>query len=150
MRPTLPAAVLAAAALLGFTACGSESSEESSPGGASIKTIEIAESDFKLDPSKVTIDEPGVYTFHAVNKGATDHALEIEGEGTESETDTIAPGQSADVKVELKKGTYELYCPVDGHRDMGMEGSIAVGGATMSGGDDGGTTTDGDSGGYSY
>src|SRR5215207_2410926 len=106
-----------------------------------MKTIQISETEFKLEPATVTIDAPGVYTFHAVNDGSTDHALEIEGEGTETETENIAPGESADLKVELKKGTFEMYCPVDSHKDMGMKGSIAVGGATA-----GASTGEGDTG----
>lgn len=149
MRLTHPAAGLAAAAMLGLAACGSEGNEEAAADGPSLRTITIAETEFKLEPSTVTIGDPGVYTFRAVNHGAAEHALEVEGEGTEAKTDTIAAGGSAEVKVELKKGTYELYCPIDGHKDKGMEGSISVGGAA--GGD--GTTTgdDGqDDGGYSY
>ena len=26
----------------------------------------------------------------------------------------------------LKKGTYEFYCPVDGHKAAGMEGKVVV------------------------
>jgi uncharacterized cupredoxin-like copper-binding protein len=137
------AGLVAAVALAG---CGSGEEESEAPSGSSVKTIQISETDFKLEPASVTIDAAGVYTFHAVNNGTTAHALEIEGEGVETETENIAPGESADLKVELKKGTFEMYCPVDSHKDMGMKGSIAVGGAM------GGTSTDegdtGDDSGY--
>ena len=77
-------------------------------------------------PPTVTIDAAGTYTFEATNDGGTDHALEIEGNGIEEETDTIGPGESASVTVDLEAGTYEMYCPIDGHRDQGMEGEITV------------------------
>ena len=133
------AGLVAAVALAG---CGSDEEESEAPSGPSVKTIQISETEFKLEPGTVTVAAPGVYTFHAVNNGSTEHALEIEGEGVESETENIAPGDSADVKVELKKGTFEMYCPVDGHKDMGMKGSIAVGGATSGASTDEGDTGD--------
>ena len=43
--------------------------------------------------------------------------------------------------VTLEDGTYEIYCPVDGHKDMGMVGTLTVG---AGGGGSGGTVTDDD------
>jgi uncharacterized cupredoxin-like copper-binding protein len=40
----------------------------------------------------------------------------------------IEPGKSATLKVDLSTpGTYEIYCPVDGHKPGGMKGEIKVG-----------------------
>lgn len=36
----------------------------------------------------------------------------------------------AELKVNLKAGTYELYCPVDGHAEEGMEGKLMVKGGS--------------------
>ena len=104
--------------------------------GPVVKTIEVKESEFKLDPAKITLNKPGTYTFKAVNSGSTTHALEIEGKGVEEETEGIDPGQSAELKVSLKPGKYEIYCPVDGHKEQGMEGTVTVKGS--SGGGSGG------------
>ncbi len=68
----------------------------------------------------------GTYTFVATNSGETTHALEIEGEGLEEETDDLSPGDSGSLTVTLEAGDYTLYCPVDGHRAMGMEVQITV------------------------
>jgi plastocyanin len=35
-------------------------------------------------------------------------------------------GQSGDLTLILTPGTYEIYCPVNGHRAKGMKGSIKV------------------------
>lgn len=50
-----------------------------------------------------------------------------------------------------KTGTYEFYCPVDGHRDQGMEGALTVeaasGGAGTTDDNGGGTDTEDNGGG---
>ena len=75
----------------------------------------------------MTVDAPGTYTFEATNDGGVDHSLEIEGNGVEEETETIAPGESASVTVDLESGTYEMYSPIRNHRDLGMSGEVTVG-----------------------
>jgi plastocyanin len=84
--------------------------------------------DYALEPKAIRIDKPGTYTFEAMNNGQTEHALEIEGNGVEEETETLAPGAKGTITVELKMGEYEMYCPIDSHRDRGMAGSIDVAG----------------------
>ena len=39
------------------------------------------------------------------------HAIEVEGNGVEKETETVTGG-NADLTVDLKPGKYEFYCPV--------------------------------------
>jgi plastocyanin len=116
--------------LAGCGAGGGGGGEDKAPSGAKneavVKTIQVKETEFKLQPAEVTLDKPGTYVFKAVNSGDTVHALEVEGEGIEEETEEIEPGQSAELKVKLKAGTYELYCPVDGHAEEGMEGKLTV------------------------
>jgi plastocyanin len=95
--------------------------------GQVIETIEVKETEFALNPARITLDKPGTYVFKAVNTGAVVHSLEIEGKGIEEETPILDPGQDADLKVTLKPGTYEMYCPVGGHRQQGMDGTVTVG-----------------------
>jgi plastocyanin len=134
--------------IVALAGCGSSDSSSSSSSGG--QTIEVSLTEFKLDPSQISVEKPGTYTFHAVNGGQYPHALEIEGHGVEEKTEDIQPGESADLKVELNAtGDYEIYCPVDGHRGKGMEGSLTVGAAASGAG----TTTDdgsGDNGGGGY
>ena len=124
-------------------------------GGGGGQTIQVKESEYKLTPSSFTVSKPGTVTFEVTNAGQTDHALEVEGNGVEEETETISPGSSAKLTVDLSKnGTYEVYCPIDGHRDMGMEAKLVVGGGSGGGGgtttnDDDKTSTD-SGGGYGY
>ena len=146
--------LLALFAVLALSACGTGSNGSGSTAQAGAGgTLAIGETEFKLDPSSVQVGQAGTVTFRVTNNGKIDHALEVEGNEVEEKTETIKPGESAELSVDLsKEGSYEIYCPIDGHRDSGMEGTLTVG-AAMGGGstgttEDEGSTTTGD--GYGY
>jgi uncharacterized cupredoxin-like copper-binding protein len=155
MRRIAPALVVLAAVLLA-AACGSGDGGSASPtttgtstGGGGGQSLQIGEKEWALDPSSPSVSKAGTVTIHVVNDGSFGHALEIEGNGVEEEIDEIGAGGSADLTVDLKPGTYEIYCPISDHRQKGMEGTLTVAGGGGSGG--GGTTTGSDdSGGYGY
>jgi plastocyanin/quercetin dioxygenase-like cupin family protein len=54
-------------------------------------------------------------------------------EGTEFETSLIESGESETITVNLPAGEYTFFCPVPGHQQAGMEGTLIVS-------DDGSTT----------
>ena len=68
----------------------------------------------------------GEVTFALQNDGSAEHNLEVEGNGIEEVSDTIGGGKSTELTVDLEAGTYEMYCAIDGHKDLGMEGEITV------------------------
>jgi len=140
------AALIAAFAVLGVAGCGggddssssteattSSTTEQASGGGGGGgsggggETIDVSETDFKLDPSDPTV-KAGQVTINATNDGQTTHSIEIEGKGIE-ETELpndLEPGDSGSLTVDLKPGTYEWYCPVANHKELGMEGEVTV------------------------
>ncbi len=134
-------------ACLALAGCGGSYSSSSSQtnkaaAGSPQQTISISEKEFSLTPSTVTVDKSGTVAFKVTNDGQLTHGFEVEGNGVEQEIGSIAPGESATLKVALSKdGSYEMYCPIDGHRGKGMEGSVHVGSSAGSGMDTGGTTT---------
>jgi uncharacterized cupredoxin-like copper-binding protein len=88
-------------------------------------TINVNETEYKLDMPATAI--AGQTTFHVTNQGKIPHNLVVEGSGIEQKLPAdIKPGQSADLMVDLKAGTYEVYCPVDGHKDLGMKVDLTV------------------------
>ncbi|MER5207528.1 plastocyanin/azurin family copper-binding protein [Streptomyces sp. NPDC002825] len=133
---------LSAAALAGLlAACGGGDGGSSSgtttpppdqnssaPAGATRVKADLA--DFRITLSQRTF-APGTYAFVATNTGDHDHALEVEGPGGEKRSSTIGPGESTTLTVTLKDGTYDIYCPVDGHKDLGMKTEITVAGAPV-------------------
>ena len=137
MRRLLPLTLVPIALLL--AACGGSSSSSNQGAGAVIRTIQISEKEFSLTPSHITISATGTYAFKAVNDGTTTHALEVEGNGVEEKTSDISPGSTKTLRVTFSKdGSYDIYCPIDGHRQQGMKGVVVVGNAAGSGGN---TTT---------
>jgi uncharacterized cupredoxin-like copper-binding protein len=120
---------------------------------ASVTTVKAVETDFHIALSKTSF-KAGKYTFVAQNKGQTTHALMITGPGIKmARTKDISPGQSAKLNVTFKKGAYDIYCPVPGHKAMGMNVNITVGGAaatTSKNSSTGSGSSSGGSSGYGY
>jgi len=112
----------------------------SSAGGTVIKTVSVHETEYKLNPNTISLAKPGTYVFKGINDGTITHSLAIEGNGVDMDASGISPGSSGTLKVTLPKaGTYEIYCPIDGHKGLGMKGTVTVGG---SGGAGSGTSTE--------
>ena len=60
------------------------------------------------------------------NDGKIEHDLVVEGNGVDEKTPTIEPGESATLKVDLKPGTYDVYCSIPGHKQAGMDVKLTV------------------------
>jgi len=113
----------------------SSTSSSSSSGGAVIKTVTVHETEYKLNPNTISLAKTGTYSFKDVNDGTITHALAVEGNGVDARISSVAPGSSGTLKVTLPKaGTYEIYCPIDGHKALGMKGKVTVGGSGSAGG----------------
>jgi uncharacterized cupredoxin-like copper-binding protein len=62
------------------------------------------------------------------NNGHATHAFAIQTPSGIQQTSSISPGASATLTVDIQKdGTYTFYCPVPGHRMLGMVGTLTVG-----------------------
>jgi plastocyanin len=67
----------------------------------------------------------GSVTIKLVNESDIPHAVEVEGNGVEEESDTITASET-ELTVDLEPGEYTYYCPVGDHRAKGMEGTLTV------------------------
>jgi uncharacterized cupredoxin-like copper-binding protein len=121
---------VASASLLSLAAATGATVVSAGPASASsVTTVKAVETDFHIALSKTSF-KAGRYTFVAQNKGQTTHALMITGPGIKmAMTKDISPGQSAKLTVTFKKGAFDIYCPIPGHKAMGMNVNITVGGA---------------------
>jgi uncharacterized cupredoxin-like copper-binding protein len=96
---------------------------------AAAATRTLSASKTKLKFSVKTLRAPhGKVTLVMKNPkgGSLPHAIAVEGKGVDKDGNTVGPGKTSRVTVTLKKGTYEFYCPVDGHKAAGMKGKLIV------------------------
>jgi plastocyanin len=137
--------VVAAMAALVLAGCGSSNKEttaKSTPaatatatataatGGASSgggETVKLSAdpSALKFDKSKLTA-KAGKVTLSMSNPSGIPHAIAVEGKGVDVDGKTVMKGGTSTATAKLKPGTYEFYCPVDGHKAAGMKGTLTV------------------------
>jgi uncharacterized cupredoxin-like copper-binding protein len=96
-------------------------------GGHTLKLRADAHGMLKFNKSKLTTTH-GKVTLVMTNPKTSglSHAVAVEGKGIDKDGKTASPGKTSRVTVALKKGTYDFYCPVDGHRTSGMKGKLVV------------------------
>jgi plastocyanin len=105
----------------------STSGSSGSSGGASTNLQISADSSGQLKFDKSTLNaKAGNVTITMDNPSPVAHAVAVEGNGVDKDGPTVNMGSKSTVTVDLKPGKYEFYCPVDGHKAAGMEGTLTV------------------------
>jgi len=122
-RFAAPAAGLA----LGFAAVACGSSGQSTSPATSASQVTATLKEWKILLSSASL-APGTYTFVAHNAGTTVHTLEINGPGVVNERvpADLQPGQTGRLTVTLQPGTYDVFCPIDDHKSLGMDTHVTV------------------------
>jgi plastocyanin len=138
------AALCAALAALAVAGCGSDSKSSGSgsssssssdttatpapAGGGASTNLQLsadATGQLKFDKSSLSA-KAGNVTITMDNPSSVPHAVAIEGNGVDKDGETVGKGGKSTVTSQLKAGTYEFYCPVDGHKAAGMKGTLTV------------------------
>jgi|SRR5262245_674324 len=144
--PTLPVlrASLSAALLLLICACAAMDQQVGTPPtipSSQKGTEQATRSRAPGEPVTVTLTEwkiemptslqAGPTTFRITNSGKETHNLKIQGQGLEKAlSKNLKPGETAELQVDLKPGTYKVYCPVGAgptsHDSKGMAFQLVV------------------------
>ena len=99
---------------------GSGGGEPASGGGQPIELAAPEDGSLKFDKTELTA-KAGTVTINFDNPSSVPHAVEIEGQ----KSDTVT-GAEASVTADLQAGEYEFFCPVGTHASQGMEGTLTV------------------------
>jgi uncharacterized cupredoxin-like copper-binding protein len=93
--------------------------------GPTVQTVQVSEAEWKIQLPDTTL-KTGKYTFEVKNDGKVPHNLAVQGAGVQESTSDLAPGKSESLTVELKPGTYDFFCSVPGHKQLGMDQKVTV------------------------
>ena len=82
----------------------------------------------KFDKKKLSARK-GKVTLVMKNPGSTGlpHGIAVKGHGIDKDGKTVNPGKTSQVTATLNKtGKYTFYCPVAGHAQAGMKGTLTI------------------------
>jgi plastocyanin len=54
------------------------------------------------------------------------HGIAVSGNGVNRDGRVVSPGKVSTLTANLKAGTYTFFCPVPGHEEAGMKGTLTV------------------------
>jgi uncharacterized cupredoxin-like copper-binding protein len=137
-------AIGAAVAALAVAACGSSSKSNSTTapttsssapastptsapsGGAGAVSLSADPTGaLKFNKSSATV-KAGKVTLTMSNPSPISHGVAVQGAGVDKSGQIVAHGGTSTVTVTLKPGKYTFFCPVPGHRQAGMQGTLTV------------------------
>jgi len=127
-RATGLAVALPAASLL-LAACGGGGEGggggTSSGGGGGKITIEMSE--YKYNPSTITVSPGASVTVTLKNVGTLQHDFHCDQINPQT-SPLVDPGKSTDFTFTApsQAGTYDFWCTVPGHKELGMVGKLEV------------------------
>jgi uncharacterized cupredoxin-like copper-binding protein len=77
---------------------------------------------------KMLSAKAGVVTIvmHNPSTSHLRHGIAVEGKGVDKDGKIVAPGKTSTLTIRLKPGRYTFYCNFDGHRALGMKGTLIV------------------------
>ena len=93
--------------------------------GSNLKLSADPSGQLKFDKSSLSA-KAGDVTLTMDNPSSAPHAIAVKGNGVDKDGNTVNQGGVSKVTVALKPGKYEFYCPVDGHEQAGMKGTLTV------------------------
>ena len=109
--------------LLAVTLVATAATAPNSLGAQAAQTVRVTETDYRITLS--TRPKPGTVTFVIRNNSGHSHDFRLRGNGITRKTPLIAPGKTARLIVQLRRGErYQLWCAP--HEDKGMRATFVA------------------------
>jgi plastocyanin len=115
----------AASAPAASTPAPSSSGGGSSSSGGNTLKISADKTQLKFNTSSLKA-KAGTVTITMTNPSQLQHGVAVTGNGVNKAGSVVGNGGSSTVTLKLKPGKYTFYCPVPGHRQAGMQGTLTV------------------------
>ena len=89
------------------------------------KEIDVSAKEYSFTPSNITVNKGETVKIVFTNNGLFPHNFTISDLGLI--TGNINPGDSKTIIFTANKiGEFAYFCSIDGHKDLGMQGSLVV------------------------
>ncbi len=93
--------------------------------GVVINQITVYGSEFEFQPNSIQVKKGETVRLTFINAGTVEHDLVID--ELNVRTQRLQPRASETIEfIADKTGTFSFYCSVEGHRQQGMEGKLAI------------------------
>jgi plastocyanin len=118
---------MTAAALIAFSACGSDDAATSENTSRSVE-IQMVEYAFQASES-ITIEAGETIEFIVTNAGTIDHEMEVLTDASRrlGKTNRLSPGMRASLVLTFDEpGVYSVICDIDDHRSRGQQADFTV------------------------
>jgi uncharacterized cupredoxin-like copper-binding protein len=128
------ALIVGAVATVGLAGCGGGDDGESHNGsavasgpGTTDRLSAAADGSLAFSTTSLSA-QAGRVTLRMANPSSSGqpHGISIDGAGVDADGKVVDPGGTSTVTATLKPGKYTFYCPVPGHRQAGMQGTLTV------------------------
>ena len=81
--------------------------------------------DWKIEMNKDTVPA-GKVSFIVIVTGWSPHQLQVKGPGVDFKAPLVQVAKCGTFDLDLKPGTYEIYCILGGHKDRGEKVTLTV------------------------
>lgn len=124
-QASVPAADGAASQVVAAPAAEAPSDNPAPAASGAAQEVKVELTEWSINLSSPTV-KAGLVRLVMANVGNAPHAIAIAGNGVDRRSSNLTGGQSETLEVDLKPGTYEIWCPVGSHKDRGMVAQLTV------------------------